>query len=153
MDLDRAETIDKGHGRRERRSLQTSTRLASHLNWPGLAQVCRLERITHRGNQRTTEVVYAITSVPRRQAPATQVLAWWRGHWGIENRVHWLRDVAWGEDHCRVRKGHAPQVLSAIRNAALNFTRSLGQHKITAALRENALRVDQLLAKLGILKQ
>ena len=99
------------------------------------------------------EVVYAITSVPRGQSNATRLLAWWRGHWGIENRVHWPRDVAWGEDQCRVRKGHGPHVLSAIRNAALNFTRSLGQHKITAALRQNALQVDRLLAKLGILKQ
>jgi predicted transposase YbfD/YdcC len=127
--------------------------LISHLNWPGVAQVCRLERTTQRGDRKTAEVVYAITSVPRNQAHAAQLLAWWRGHWGIENRVHWPRDVAWGEDQCRVRKGHGPHVLSAIRNAALNFTRSLGQNQITAALRENALRVDRLLARLGILKQ
>jgi hypothetical protein len=118
-----------------------------------VAQVCRLERLSQRGSRQTVEVVYAITSVPRGQASATQLLAWWRGHWGIENRVHWPRDVVWGEDQCRVRKGHGPQVLSAIRNAALNFTRSLGQHQITAALRQNAHQVDRLLAKLGILKQ
>jgi len=112
-----------------------------------------LERTTHRRDRQTTEVVYAITSVPRGQANAAQILAWWRGHWGIENRVHWTRDVVWGEDQCRIRKGHAPHVFSAIRNAALNFTRSLGRHKLTAALRENALRVDRLLSKLGILKQ
>jgi predicted transposase YbfD/YdcC len=152
-DLEQAETVNKGHGRREIRRLQTSTRLTGHLDWPGLAQVCRLERTRKCGGRQTTEIAYAVTSVPRHQADATRLLAWWRGHWGIENRVHWPRDVAWGEDRCRIRTGHGPHTLSAIRNAALNFTRSLGQHKITAALRQNALQVNRLLTKLGILKK
>jgi predicted transposase YbfD/YdcC len=127
--------------------------LANHLDWPGVAQVCRLERIRHCGDRQSAEIVYAITSVPRSLANANQLLNWWRGHWGIENRVHWPRDVVWGEDRCRVRTGHGPHVLSIFRNTALNFTRFLGQHKITAALRQNALQVDRLLTRLGILKQ
>jgi predicted transposase YbfD/YdcC len=54
-------------------------------------------------------VQYAITSVPRRQASAHQLLAWWRGHWGIENKLHWVRDVVLGEDSCRVRSGQLPK--------------------------------------------
>lgn len=112
-----------------------------------------MERIRRCGDRQTSEVVYGITSVPRSLAGPGQLLGWWRGHWGIENRLHWPRDVVWGEDRCRVRTGHGPHVLCAIRNVALTFIRSLGQHQITASLRQNALQVDRLLAKLGILKQ
>ena len=118
-----------------------------------MAQVCRLERIRHCHHRQTSEVVYAITSVPRDLATTEQLLSWWRGHWGIENRVHWPRDVVWGEDTCRVRTGHGPHVLSVFRNVALTITRAIGQHRITAALRQNALQVDRLLTKLGIIKQ
>jgi len=95
--------------------------------------------------------VYAITSVPRCQANAQNLLAWSRGHWGIESH-HWIRDVVWGEDGCRVRTGNAPQVLAAIRNAAVNFLRLSGISEITKTLRQHALQVEVLLARLGILK-
>ena len=147
------ETFEKGHGRRERRRLQASTRLANHLNWPGVAQVCRLERVRWEKGHKTTEITYAITSVPRAQADAAQLLTWWRGHWGIENRLHWVRDVLFGEDACRIRTGNAPHVLSSLRNAAINLLRSLGHRQIAQTLREHACRVDLLLARLGILKQ
>lgn len=127
-----------------------STRLAGHLNWPGLAQACRLERTVRANGKETNEVIYAITSAPRVQANASQLLAWSRGHWGIESH-HWIRDVAWGEDDCRVRKGKAPQVLAALRNAAVNFLRMSGLPEITKNLRRNAVQVDQLLTKLGIM--
>lgn len=99
-----------------------------------------------------SETDFAITSVPRPQASAVQLLGWWRGHWGIENRLHWLRDTAWGEDRCRVRTGHTPRLLSTFRNAALNFMRSAGSNQITATLREHAYRVDRLLTRLGIMQ-
>lgn len=99
------------------------------------------------------KVAYAITSVPRVQAGAAKLLGWWRGHWGIENRLHWGRDVPLGEDACRIRTGNAPYVRSLLRNAPINLLRSLGHRQITQTLRENACRVDLLLARLGILKQ
>lgn len=133
--------------------MQCSTRLAGWLDWPGVAQVCRLERTTWRGGKRTTEVAYAITSVPRSRAGAAQLLTWWRGHWRIENELHWVRDVVLGEDGCRIRSGSAPQAMSALRNAALNLLRASGVTEITRSLRENAYRVDRLFARLGILKQ
>ncbi len=151
--MDTAESFEKGHGRRERRRLEASTRLARHLDWPGLAQVCRLERTRWEKGRETTEVVYAISSVPRAQASAAQLLAWWRGHWGIENRLHWVRDVVFGEDACRIRTGSAPHVFSALRNAAISLLRSLGDRQIAQTLRQNACRVDLLFARLGIMKQ
>ncbi len=115
--------------------------------------MCRLERTRWVKGRETTEVVYAITSVPRGQANAAQLLKWWRGHWGIENRLHWVRDVVFHEDGCRIRSGHAPQILSSLRNAAITFLRSLGCEQLTQTIRENAFRVDRLLARLNIVKQ
>jgi hypothetical protein len=130
--------------------LQASTRLTGHLNWPSARQVCRIERITYRNGQKRVEIDYAITSVPRDSAGAATLLAWWRGHWGIENRLHWVRDVTFGEDASRIRLGGAPQFLAAMRNAAISLLRSLGVTNIAAALRENACKVDDTLTKLGI---
>jgi predicted transposase YbfD/YdcC len=121
------------------------------LDWPSARQVCRIERTTHRNGKTQVEVDYAITSVPRHLAGALALLEWWRGHWGIENRLHWVRDVTFGEDASRIRLGAAPQILAAMRNAAISLLRSLGATNIAAALRENACRVDDTLATLGIL--
>jgi len=96
------------------------------------------------------EVEYAVTSLATGRADASRLLDLWRGHWGIENRLHWVRDTAWQEDRCRVRVGAAPQNLAAFRNA-LNLLRLAKVTNITAALRENPYRKDRLLARLGIL--
>ena len=147
-----ADTSTKGHGRHARYRLQTTTRLSGSVAWPGLAQVCRLtRRVKHRGGE-TLETAYAITSVPRSQADASCLLQWWINHWHIENRLHWVRDTAFREDHDRVRDPNAGHVLAALRNAAINHLRLQKEPNITAALRENAYRNDQLFAKLGILK-
>ena len=151
--LSEARSHAKEHGRIVTRHLQASTRLAGVLDWPGLAQTCRLERTTKRGGETTVEVQYSVTSAPRHLADATQLLPWWRGHWGIENRLHWVRDTAFGEDRCRIRTGTAPHVFSIFRNAAVNLLRAMQVPNITAALRQNAYRVDRLLAMLGILKE
>ena len=124
-----------------------------HLDWPGLAQVCRLTRRTRRGDQETVETQYAITSVDRDRADARQLLTWWRHHWDIENRLHWVRDTAFREDHCRVIQGTAAHNLAAFRNAAINVLRLQNTPNITAALRQNAYQVHRLLTKLGIMKQ
>jgi predicted transposase YbfD/YdcC len=117
-----------------------------------VAQVCRLTRTTWRRGQRSVEVQYAITSVPRELASAAQLLVWWRGHWRIENQLHWVRDVTFGEDGCRVQTGYAPQNLAAFRNAGISLLRFLGCGTIAKTLRLHACRVDLLLAKLGIHK-
>lgn len=148
-----AETVGKRSGRHERRRLQTSTRLAEYSDWPHLAQVCRLVRTTHRGGVETIEIDYAITSVPRDQADAAQLLAWWRGHWGIENRSHYVRDVTLDEDACCIRSGDAPQNLAAFRNAIVSMLRLEGHRNIAAGLRACTWKTQQLLAKLGIVKK
>lgn len=131
----------------------SSTILNDFLDWPDVAQVCQLTRTTYRSQKKTVEVAYAITSVPADKADARQLLSWWRKHWHIENRLHWVRDVTFGEDACRVRCGSAPQILAGLRNAAINILRTAGATNIAAALRENALNVDSLFAKLGRFKE
>jgi len=147
-----AETTNKGPGRREHRRLQASTRLAEHTDWPGLAQVCRLARTTFREGQSSVKIEYAITSVPRSLAGAAQLLKWWREHWGIENRSHYVRDVTWQEDACRIRKGHAPENFAALRNALISCLRMEGHANIASALRTYTWKTQRMLALLGIFK-
>jgi len=132
--------------------LQASTRLAAHLDWPGVAQVCRIHRSTLRSGDQTEEVAYGITSVPRPMANAAQLLAWDRGHWTIENRAHYVRDVTFGEDASQIQEGNAPQCLAALRNAVISLLRSFGVTNIAAALRKNAYQVDHVFTMLGIMK-
>ena len=120
--------------------------------WPGLEQVIRLERTTKRSGKTTTEVQYAIPSLTRRQADAAKLLEVWRSHWGIENRLHWVRDTLWQEDRCRVRSPTAAHTLACLRNAAINLLRLAKTPNLTAAVRQNAYRIDRLLPKLGFVK-
>lgn len=142
----------KGHGRLVTRHLQASSRLAASLDWPGVKQVLRLERTTLRRGQKTVEVQYAITSLSPDRADAAQLLTYWVGHWGIENRLHWVRDVVFGEDACRAKVGHSPQNLAALRNACLSLLRLNGVNEILATLRHFIMRPRDLMNFLGILK-
>jgi hypothetical protein len=104
------------------------------------------------GDEATVEVQYLITSVPRDRAGAATLLEWTRGHWGIENRLHYVRDVTMGEDANRTRVGSGPQVLATLRNLAVTKLRLDGATNIAASLRRNAARVRDLLVSLCILK-
>jgi hypothetical protein len=148
--VDTATTVEKGHGRRERRTLTATTALKGYLDWPGVAQVGRVESVVDRGGKRTTEPRYFITSVPRAVADAAALPGWSRGHWTVENRSHYVRDVSLGEDASRIRKGSGPQVMAALRNLAIGLLRSTGAENIAEAMRRNAAKVGDLFTKLGI---
>jgi predicted transposase YbfD/YdcC len=151
--MDTVTTLEKGHGRRERRTLKATTALNEYLNWPGVAQVGQVESEVVREGKTTQETRYFITSVSRAVADAGQLLRWARGHWSIENRSHYVRDVTMGEDSSRIRKRSGPQVVAALRNATISFLRTMGATNIAEELRRNASQVSQLFAKLGIVKQ
>jgi len=133
----RASAIDKGHGRRERRTVIASTELTAYLRpiWKDLGQVCQITRERWEDGEHTVEVAYRITSVGAERADAARLLELDRGHWGIENGLHHVRDVTLGEDACRVRSGDAPQLLAAVRNLALGLLRPMGFPSIAAATR------------------
>lgn len=145
--------MDKEHGRRERRTLRATSALNDYLDWPGVAQAGQVEAVVDRDGKTTREVRFFITSVPRHRANAARLLKYVRGHWSIENRSHYVRDVTLGEDASRIRKGSGPQVMAALRNAALGWLRSTGVVNIAEALRRNAARVNDLYDKLSILKR
>lgn len=105
------------------------------------------------GRSVSREVAYAITSVPPETAKPEVILNWWRGHWGIENRSHYVRDVTMREDASRISSGSAPQIMAAFRNAAIGFLRCQGVVNVAEALRRNASQVQPLLLSLGIVKQ
>jgi hypothetical protein len=94
-----------------------------------------------------------MSSVPAERAGPATLLSWWRGHWGIENRSHYVRDVSMGEDASRISSGAAPQIMAAFRNAAVGFLRCRGVVNVAEALRRNAAQVQSLLMSLGIVKQ
>ena len=145
-----ASSTNKGHGRFEQRMLISSFGLNSYLDWPFLAQAFKLTRSRTRHGKTSVEVTYGITSLRRDQASAGDLLKLVRSHWGIENKVFYVRDVSLGEDHCRVRTGAAPHILSTLRNAILNLLRIVGSTNIAANLRRHAavpLEALQLLKR------
>lgn len=138
------------HGdRHEVRILQASGALAEYLAWPGAQVVIHLARTVIRRGQSTTESRLFITSLPTT-TPPLRLLQLARGHWGIENRLHYVRDVTFGEDACRVRSGVAPQVLAALRNAVISLLRSAGHSNIAAALRLVTWQPATALRLLGL---
>jgi len=141
-------THDKGHGRIERRAVRTSTLLNSYVDWPYLGQIFRIDRhVTDLdGSQPRDEVAFGITDLTPEQATADQLGAWVRGHWGIENRLHWVRDVDYDEDRSQVRTEAGPQVMATLRNTAISLLRRLGLTNIKQTLRHLTLRPQHVYA-------
>ena len=95
-------------------------------------------------------MVYGVTSLrPERVTPG-QLLAFVRGHWHIENKSHWVRDVTFDTDRSQVRCGNIPQVMAALRNTAIGLLRYAGYSNIAAAGRRLAAQPLQALALIGI---
>jgi predicted transposase YbfD/YdcC len=136
------QTVEKGHGRIETRQVAVSRECVAHLNWPGAAQVCRIERTRERADMISHEIAYAITSLPSEKADPDTLLALWRDHWLIENRLHWRRDVTLREDHSSVRSGASPRAMAALRNTLLNIVRDAAEPlpEIREIFAENRLK-------------
>lgn len=147
-----AEAATSGrHGdRHEQRTLRASAALNDYLRWPHVGQVCAIERTVRRKGRTTDETSYAITSLTPEQADARRLLSLWRGHWSIENRLHWVRDVTFDEDRSQVRTGSGPQVVAALRSTAIAVHRRAGHANIAAALRTYAARPLAALPLLGL---
>ncbi|MBR7679147.1 ISAs1 family transposase, partial [Streptomyces daliensis] len=106
----------RGHGRFEQRHVQVVT--VDNLLFPHAAQVLRIHRRRrlYGAKKWSSETVYAITDLPAEQADAAEIASWARGHWTVENTVHWVRDVVFGEDNSQVRTRNTPAVLAVIRD-------------------------------------
>jgi predicted transposase YbfD/YdcC len=148
-------TVDKGHGRLECRRLWASTALAGYSDWPALAQALCIERevtILATGEVRRDRA-YAVTSLPSTLADAAALLALWRGHGGIENRLHWVRDVLFDEDRSGATVGNVPQMLAALHNTVIGLLRAHDRPAIAAARRHLARAAADTLPLLGLAAQ
>jgi len=129
--------VTRGHGRRTRRTIKVVAAPA-WVTFTGAAQIAQICRAVTRAGKKTVEVAYVITSAGCRAAPPPVLAAWVQGHWGIENRAHWVRDVVYDEDRSQVRAGSAPQVMATLRNTAISLLRLCGATSIAAAIRHHA---------------
>lgn len=147
----RHQTVEKGHGRVETRTLEASPSLNGYLDWPHLGQVLRrtCRRVRIATGEITEEVHYGVTSLAWERVGAATIERLWRGHWSIENRVHYVRDVSFGEDAQQAWRGQTPQALAAIRNALINLARRAGWRYVPDALRHYGANVQRALAALG----
>jgi predicted transposase YbfD/YdcC len=128
-------SVSTDHGRRSRRTIKAALAPA-WIGFAGAAQVAQVRRTVTKKGKKTVEVVYLITS-DRDASPAT-LAAWIRGHWEIENKLHWVRDVTYQEDKSLVRTGNAPRVMASLRSLAISLLRLDGHSNIAAANRHHA---------------
>jgi len=152
-----------GHGRRETRTIQVMDAPAD-LGFPHVAQVFLIERHTTRKIRRrkknsrkytTKEIrsaiaVLGITSLSAREAAPEHLAAYVRGHWSIENKVHWVRDVTFREDASQVKTGSRPRIMATLRNLAIGLIRQAGYTKIAATIRRIRNDPSLLMTILGL---
>ena len=136
----------------EQRRLLASTALNDYVDFAQVAQVCRIEReVTElKSGKRRQETVFAITSLTPAQADPEKLLSLNCGHWGVEIRSHYVRDVTFDEDRSCIRVGNGPAMMAALRNFAIALARLLGFTNIASALRAFAHQPRRALAAIGV---
>lgn len=136
-DFRTARQVAKGHGRREVRQLTTSAELTGYSDWPGLAQVFRLERqrLEITTGKEHHEVVDGLTSLTPAEASPARLLTLTRAYWGVENGLHYRRDVTFREDATRLTQSHAGHVMASLNNLVISLLRLAGSTNLAAARR------------------
>jgi len=134
---DVARTTQKGHGRLEQRRLTAMSDETGFIDWPGLQQVFKLERkVTFLATEKVTvETVYGITSLSPGNGSARQLLEWTQNHWGIENGLHYRRDVTLLEDATRMSNPKQAEVMAILNNFVIGLTSKLGFTSLAHAQR------------------
>ncbi len=136
-DFRTAEQITAGHGRIEKRTVTTSSLLKGYTDWPYAEQVFKYDTdvTDKKTGARTQRVCYGITSLTPKKASAKRLLAMVRGHWRIENQLHYRRDVCLQEDHCGLRLPQLVHVFAILNNCVLGFFARAGGGNFAAAQR------------------
>ena len=132
------ETVDKGHGRIERRTYYLSADLSGLENiedWAGLAGIGMVCSHVTTGDVESSEIRYAITSLHSVDAFAHAM----RKHWSIENGLHYCLDVSFNEDHSRIRKDHSPDNLAVVRHFALSALKQIPEPKRASIKRKRKI--------------
>ena len=140
-------TEEKGHGRVEKRCV-TLYKIPQNIKeqlsaWRGLQQFIRVDRSGLRYGKDFSETSYYITSLKTQKVKI--IAEGIRGHWGIENRLHWVKDLVFKEDAARIRKGNAPANLSIVRTIVINIFRQNGYDSVTTHQRFLSHDIDKLL--------
>jgi len=139
--------VSKGHGRLETRTLMTSTSLNEYLDWPHVAQVFRLERTVwhNRFKGKTHEIAYGLTNLSPQKASPARLLTLTRDYWGIENGLHYRRDVTLHEDATRLTVGQAGHNMAILNNLVLGLCLHCNSGNLAQARRHFCARPDQAL--------
>jgi hypothetical protein len=145
-----AQTTEKAHGRVDLRSIRVSSELTSYSDWPGLEQVFEIRRCWQSKGVCKEAVRYGVTSLPATIAIPERVLALKRGHWGIENCLHYVKDVTMGEDQSTIHKDNGPKIMAALRNTAISLLRCAGFSTIAARLRYHSVHPEAALEVLSL---
>jgi predicted transposase YbfD/YdcC len=145
-----AQKVNKGHGRIETRTITTSEMLNAYSDWPGLAQVYRLQREfqwRRKGKSYRTscEIEFCITSLTRAKAPPERLLEIRRAHWGIETGSHYRRDVTLKEDATRMTIGNTAKIMACINTLVLALIRQANFHNAAQARRWFSAHIPQAL--------
>jgi predicted transposase YbfD/YdcC len=145
-------TSEKGHGRLETRTLTCGNAHIEDVDWPDVQQVVRrtCERIILATGKRTEEVTYGLVSMTPHEAGAATIEALWRGHWTIENRLHYVRDVSFGEDAGHAAQGTTAHALAAVRNGLLMLFRQAHWFSVPDALAHYGASVARAGALIGL---
>jgi predicted transposase YbfD/YdcC len=132
-----AESVQKGHGRLEQRTLTLMADPERFLDWPGVQQVFQLQRSVKqlRTGHQSVEVLYGLTSCAPERASAEQLLHWTRQYWGIENGLHYRRDVTLREDATRMSQPALAKAMAAINNFVVGLSQKLGYANLASARR------------------
>jgi predicted transposase YbfD/YdcC len=143
-------TVEKGHGRLEERQIRVSSDLAGYSAWPYLEQVFEYTRTWTSKGVTKQQVRYGISSLPAEVSDAAGLAALKRGHWQVENALHYVKDVTLGEDASQTHVGNAADVFAMVRNIAISLLRRAGQRNIAAQLRRYSGCPLEALALFGI---
>lgn len=145
--VEKASSLEKGHGRIEEREIETSFRLCAKLEFPYLEQVIRIRRscVEVKTGKQSEQVFYAITSLRVEEFGAKELLELTRKHWSIENGLHYRRDVTFKEDSVRQTSSKGGRVLASFNNLTIGILRKLGWENIAKARRYFNARIDEAL--------
>jgi predicted transposase YbfD/YdcC len=151
MDFENAQTTEKQAGRIETRQITVSSLMNGYLDWPYLGQVFKLERrfTTLATGEVETEVQYGLTSLTRKKASPEKLLAIVRSEWGIENGLHYRRDVTFQEDQTRMTDKRMGRAMAIINNLVVSLINSQGFTNHAQARRQFNASPDKALALLS----
>jgi predicted transposase YbfD/YdcC len=145
-----AQTTEKAHGRLDIRSIRVSSELKGYSDWPGLEQVFEIRRCWQSKGVWKEALRYGVTSLPAMIAIPERLLKLKRGHWTIENGLHYVKDMTMGEDKSTLHRDNGPKIMAALRNTVVSLLRHAGFSTIAARMRYNSTHPEAALMVLSL---